>query len=127
MRTYRSEYSRQGVVVTGVQMLHINILALHVSDIFEARRRFSVYSQAGDVVCEIELEQFSVGVKVETSGFLAKICESPAELRPSTSTRCATANHPFFLCLSHARKKSFGRHGSCTENLAYEVITGITR
>ncbi|CAM9486832.1 unnamed protein product, partial [Ectocarpus fasciculatus] len=27
----------------------------------------------GDVVCEIELEQFSVGVKVETPGFLAEI------------------------------------------------------
>ncbi|CAM9637600.1 unnamed protein product [Pylaiella littoralis] len=29
--------------------------------------------QVGDVVCEIELEQFSVGVKVETTGFLAEI------------------------------------------------------
>lgn len=27
------------------------------------------------MVCEIELEQFSVGVKVETPGFLAEICE----------------------------------------------------
>lgn len=32
-------------------------------------------AQVGDVVCEIELEQFSVGVKVETPGFLAEICE----------------------------------------------------
>lgn len=31
--------------------------------------------QVGDVVCEIELEQFSVGVKVETSGYIAEICE----------------------------------------------------
>ena len=31
--------------------------------------------QAGDVVCEIELEQFSVGVTVETFGFLAEIRE----------------------------------------------------
>ncbi|CAM9645161.1 unnamed protein product, partial [Hapterophycus canaliculatus] len=30
-------------------------------------------SQVGDVVCEIELEHFSVGVKVETPGFLAEI------------------------------------------------------
>ncbi|CBJ48962.1 conserved unknown protein [Ectocarpus siliculosus] len=29
--------------------------------------------EVGDVVCEIELEQFSVGVKVETPGFLAEI------------------------------------------------------
>ncbi|CAB1096097.1 unnamed protein product [Ectocarpus sp. CCAP 1310/34] len=29
----------------------------------------------GDVVCEIELEHFSVGVKVETTGFLAEIRE----------------------------------------------------
>lgn len=34
------------------------------------------HSQVGDVVCEIELEQFSVGVKVETPGFLAEICKS---------------------------------------------------
>ena len=36
----------------------------------------SVRAQVGDVVCEIELEQFSVGVKVETPGYLAEICES---------------------------------------------------
>ncbi|CAM9468304.1 unnamed protein product [Ectocarpus sp. 12 AP-2014] len=29
--------------------------------------------EVGDVVCEIELEHFSVGVKVETTGFLAEI------------------------------------------------------
>lgn len=36
----------------------------------------SLRAQVGDVVCEIELEQFSVGVKVETPGYLAEICES---------------------------------------------------
>ena len=39
-------------------------------------RSFDARSQVGDVVCEIELEHFHVGVKVETPGFLAEICKS---------------------------------------------------
>ncbi|CAM9326751.1 unnamed protein product [Sphacelaria rigidula] len=49
--------------------------------------------EVGDVVCEIELEQFSVGVKVETSGYIAEILMEAGSEKIRHGTPIATVVH----------------------------------
>lgn len=77
------------------------------------------------MVCEIELEQFSVGVKVETPGYLAEICESRC------TDRCmqylvGDANPPNLRKLQPAKPQPYFAAWVVSQGHVFGVFSGHT-